>query len=248
MERQAGMRTGEKNLLLKETQIAVQEIATMSGKDLMKARRSGIILALDVTSRSEAVRIALETADFIDAIKVGYPLVLSTGIDVISELGELGKPIIADFKVADVPHVSSEICRIAVEAGAGYVIIQGILGEDVLKACSKEADLFVVADMSHPGALEFIAQHNEEISVLAKRYAKGIVAPATRPQIIKTLRRIVGGLIIISPGVKAQGGKVGSAIAAGADFEIVGRAIYNRADPRLEAERIYNQLKRRRKR
>lgn len=198
--------------------------------------------------RARAVEIVEETADYIDAVKVGYPLILTAGLDIIPELKESGKPIIADFKVADVPHVSSEICRIATEAGADYVIVQGFLGRDVVEACSKAAEIFVVCDMSHPGAQDYISPHNREITRLAKEYAAGIVAPATRPQTIKMVREIVGDLIIISPGVKAQGAEVGSATAAGADFEIVGRAIYNSADPRLEARRIYAQLKDRRKR
>jgi orotidine-5'-phosphate decarboxylase len=185
-----------------------------------------------------------KTSEYLGAIKVGYPLILSTGIDIIASLKEYEKPIIADFKVADVPHVSAEICKTAVEAGADYVIVQGFVGEDVVKACSRVADLIIVCDMSHPGSMEFISQHNREIAELANRYASGIVAPATRPQTIKKLREIVGKLTIISPGVKAQGAEVGSAIAAGADFEIIGRAIYNSQDPHREAMQIYNQLKR----
>jgi orotidine-5'-phosphate decarboxylase len=202
-----------------------------------------VILALDVLERKKALEIVKKTADYIDAVKVGYPLVLSTGIDVIKDLGEFSKPIIADFKVADVPHVSQEICRIAKGAGADYVIVQGIMGPDVVRACSSEADIIIVCDMSHPGALDFISQHNREIARIAKEHATGIVAPATRPQTIKTLREIVGNLTIISPGVKVQGASVGSAIKAGADFEIIGRAIYNSADPHKEAEQIFNQIK-----
>ncbi len=181
--------------------------------------------------------------DYVAAIKVGYPLILSTGLEIIKELKEIGRPVIADLKVADIPFVSARICELARREGADYVIVQGFLGRDVIEACSKVSNLFVVADMSHPGALDFISDHNKEIAKVAKKYAAGIVAPATRPQTIKTLRRIVEDLIIISPGIKAQGADVGSAISAGADFEIVGRAIYNNSRPGLEAEKIYHHLK-----
>jgi orotidine-5'-phosphate decarboxylase len=201
-------------------------------------------LALDVNGSENAIEVARKTANYIDAIKVGYPLVLSAGLEIIADLKKIGLPIIADFKVADVPHVSAEICRLATKAGADFVIVQGVMGRDVVEACSKIARLFVVSDMSHPGALDFISGHNQEIASLAKRFAEGIVAPATRPQTIKTLRSIVGDLIIISPGVKAQGAKVGSAISAGADFEIIGRAIYNSKDQTLAAEQIKNQIER----
>ncbi len=203
-----------------------------------------MILALDVNGTERAVEVASETAEYIDVIKVGYPLILSAGLGVIAELKRFSLPIIADFKVADVPHVSTEICRLATDAGADFVIVQGVMGRDVVEACSKVASLFVVSDMSHPGALDYITTHNTEIAGHAARFAEGIVAPATRPQTIKTLRGIIGDLIVISPGVKAQGAEVGSAISAGADFEIIGRAIYNSPDPGRAAEEIKNQIKR----
>jgi len=38
----------------------------------------GIILALDVGSKIEAVEVLEEVKDHIDAVKVGYPLILNT--------------------------------------------------------------------------------------------------------------------------------------------------------------------------
>ncbi|RMF91159.1 MAG: orotidine-5'-phosphate decarboxylase [Methanobacteriota archaeon] len=211
--------------------------------DLLDVRRSGVILALDVTDRERGLEIAEAASPHIDAVKTGYPLILSAGLDVLSELKRLGKPVIADLKVADVPHVSAGICRLAVEAGADYVIVQGFLGRDVVEACSEVARVFVVADMSHPGAEDYLSGHSREIAEHARGFAAGIVAPATRPQTIKTLRPIVGDLPIISPGVKAQGAAVGSALSAGADFEIVGRAIYNAPEPDKAAEEIAARIK-----
>ena len=54
----------------------------------------------------------------------------------------------------------------------------------------------------------------------------GVVAPATRPGRVKVIWDIVGELIIISPGVGAQGGSAGDTIRAGADYVIVGSSIY----------------------
>lgn len=191
----------------------------------------GIILALDVDTREKALEICTEVADFVDAVKVGYPLVLKTDLSIVGELKQFQKPIIADFKVADIPFVSQRICEAAVEAGADFVIVHGFVGEDVVKACSNAAKVFVVAEMSHPGAEDFMPKDALSIVKIAKKYAEGIVAPATRPERIKELRNAVGDLTIISPGVKAQGASVGDAIRAGADFEIIGRGIYEAAEP-----------------
>jgi orotidine-5'-phosphate decarboxylase len=198
-------------------------------------QENGIILALDVDTREKALAVCGEAADFVDAIKVGYPLVLKTDLSIVGELKQFQKPIITDFKVADIPIVSQRICEAAVDAGADYVIVHGFVGEDVVKACSKAAKIFVVAEMSHPGAVDFMAKDAESIAEIARKYAVGIVAPATRPERIKELREVVGDLTIISPGVKAQGASVGDAIRAGADFEIIGRGIYEAGEPRKAA-------------
>jgi len=208
----------------------------------MKGR--GLILALDVRNKERALEIAGATSEHLEAIKVGYPLVLSTGLEVIRGLKELGKPVIADFKVADVPHTSRAICSQARKAGADSVIVQGFVGEDVVEACSREVEVLVVAEMSHPGARSFIQPVSVRIAEMAREHARGIVAPATRPERVRKLREIVGpGMTIISPGVKAQGARVGEAMRAGADFEIVGRAIYESSNPGEEAGRIARALK-----
>lgn len=206
-------------------------------------KNNHIILALDVEDSKRVLQICEEVVEYIDAIKVGYPLVLNTGLSVIKKLKNFDKPIIADFKVADIPEISRKICEIATKSGADYVIVHGFVGEDVVKACSEAAKIFVVAEMSHPGAKDFMSSEAEKIAKIAKKYAYGIVAPATRPEIIRQLRKIVGDIVIITPGIKAQGAAVGDAIKAGADFEIIGRGIYASQDPKKAAQEFANILK-----
>lgn len=207
-------------------------------------RENGVILALDVGSKDEALRILDQVNPFIDAIKVGYPLTLSTSMGFIKELKKYNKPIIADFKVADIPNTSRLICELAKDNGADFIIVQGFVGEDVVLECSRIIKTFVVTEMSHPGALDFLQKDAEKIALIAKKYAYGIVAPATRPERVSKLRKIVGSLVIISPGVKAQGAGPGDAIKAGATFEIVGRGIYQSENPREIAEEISINVKR----
>ncbi|MCZ7372241.1 MAG: orotidine 5'-phosphate decarboxylase, partial [Candidatus Methanoperedens sp.] len=104
-------------------------------------------------------------------------------------------------------------------------------------------DIFVVTEMSHPGAVDFMQPEALSLAGLAVECkASGVVAPATRPERVKEIRRIVGGLTIISPGVGAQGGSAADAIMAGADYVIVGRSIYTSRNPEIEAERIVREI------
>ncbi|WP_462272427.1 orotidine-5'-phosphate decarboxylase [Methanohalophilus sp.] len=204
-------------------------------------RNTGLIVAMDVTRMDCAVEIAGEVAECVDAIKVGYPLVLSEGLSVLSRLADYA-PVIADFKVADIPNTDELICEQVFKAGASGVIVHGFTGEDSLKACigvarRYDGDIYVVSEMSHPGGARYFQPIADEIASMAYEFgATGIVAPATRPERVKHLRSIIGdGLSIISPGVGAQGGKASDVIAAGANWIIVGRSIYNSENPKETA-------------
>ena len=103
---------------------------------------------------------------------------------------------------------------------------------------SGDAEIYAVTEMSHPGALCFTAKHAEEMARMGVECgADGFIAPATRPDRIRAIRAVAGpDRKILSPGVGAQGGKASDAIAAGADYAIVGRSIYGAEDPRGAAQ------------
>ncbi len=201
-----------------------------------------LILALDATEKKQALKIAKSAAPHLDAIKLGYPLILSCGLEIAEEFGKLDLPLIADFKVADIPNTNRLIAEQVFDAGFASIICHGFVGEDSVRACVDVAAdyggaCFVVAEMSHPGATAFFhGGAAEKIAALAVECgADGIIAPATRPERTKALRKIVGKRKILSPGVGAQGGDA-AAIAKIVDGIIVGRAIYESDDPAAAAE------------
>ncbi|MDD1683078.1 MAG: orotidine-5'-phosphate decarboxylase [Methanoregula sp.] len=201
-----------------------------------------LILALDVAERKQALKIAKTCSPSIDAIKLGYPLILSCGLAFAEELGDLDLPLIADFKVADIPNTNRLIAEQVFDAGFDSIICHGFTGKDAVQACVEVAAdyggaCFVVAEMSHPGATAFFhGGAAEKIATLAMECgADGIIAPATRPERVKVLRKIVGNRKILSPGIGAQGGDA-AAVAKIVDGIIVGRAIYEAEDPSAAAE------------
>ncbi|MGP8321348.1 MAG: orotidine-5'-phosphate decarboxylase [Methanosarcinaceae archaeon] len=202
-------------------------------------KNTRLILALDVTDKESALRIARDVHKYVDAIKIGYPLVLETGLGIVNELSKYA-PVIADFKVADIPNTDRLICEHAFKAGSDAVIVHGFTGQDSLNACVETAcgsdsgkDIYVVAEMSHPGGVEFFRPVAGSIAKMAlDAGASGVVAPATRPERIREIRSIIGSeLSIISPGVGVQGGSAADVINAGADWVIVGRSIYQADSP-----------------
>ena len=206
-------------------------------------QKTSLILALDVLSRDKALELAELLIDCFDAIKIGYPLILDAGIGIVEEISS-STPVIADLKIADIPNTNRLICEAVLGAGAAAIIAQAFPGKDSLAACadcarSFGADLYAVTEMSHPGAEEFMAPLAERMARMAvEAGASGVVAPATRPERIKLIRSIVRDKIIISPGVGAQGGSAQQALEAGADYLIVGRSVYEAADPRARAKEL----------
>ncbi len=200
---------------------------------------SRLVLALDETDGKKALAVAESVGDIVDAIKINWPLVLSEGPQMITKLSEM-TDVICDFKVADIPNTVKLIVENAVSRGASAVIVHAFTGDDSLKAAVEaagEAEIYAVTEMSHPGGKMFTAKHAEEMARLGVECGvKGFIAPATRPERIADIRKIIGDLKILSPGVGAQGGKASDAINAGATYAIVGRAIYGSEDPRKAAE------------
>lgn len=206
-----------------------------------------IVLALDDLDGDAAVEVAGRLSHGLDAVKVGYPLVLTEGLGVVSRLSEI-VPVICDFKVADIPAVSAMIVERAVGAGASGVIVHGFVGHDTVRSASEAAagrDVFVVTEMSHPGAMDFIQARAEDMAAMARDSgATGIIAPATRPDRVTALRQVIGPkLQILSPGVGTQGGSAGATVRAGADAVIVGRSLYRADDPEGVMEALQADLR-----
>ncbi len=209
----------------------------------------GIVVALDVRNIDTAIKIAkeIEKAEGNYALKIGRPLEMQGGKKVISKIRDVTSiPLIYDGKIADIPFISSEIAEIAYEAGADAVIMHSFVGSDVIKEIINlnMGDVITVVEMTHPGAVEYYQPYSEKMAKDAlKLGVNGIVLPATRPERVKKLSELISDSIyIISPGIKAQGAKPGDAIVNGADYEVVGRAIYESAEPRKTAEALYQEI------
>lgn len=209
-------------------------------------KQTRMVLALDETDGRKALEIVGQVAEYIDAVKINWPLVLSAGPEMITELSKI-TDVICDFKVADIPNTVSLIVSNAVKRGASAVIVHAFTGDDSLKAAVEaagDAEIYAVTEMSHPGGKMFTAKHAEEMARLGVECgAAGFIAPATRPERIAAIRAIIGDRKILSPGVGAQGGSASSAIKAGADYVIVGRAIYKAEDPKAVAKAIADEIR-----
>jgi orotidine-5'-phosphate decarboxylase len=213
-----------------------------------------LIVALDVGSAEEAVRLAKRLEPHVGAFKVGIGLLYGAGPGVAAALVDIGKPVFADAKLHDIPsqveaaarqlgrigvrwvtaHVSGgeAMLRAAVEgladASHGYA---GVLGVTVLTSLDT-ADLNAIGINTTPGKLV-----SKMARVAAGAGCQGVVCS---PHELAVVTAVAPDLTKVTPGVRPGGAPAedqqrvmtpADAISRGADWLVVGRPITAAADP-----------------
>lgn len=212
--------------------------------------KNQIILALDVEEKNKAYEILDQTTEYLDTIKIGYPITLALGPSIITSIKEeYDVKIIADFKVADIDATNEKIVKNTLNYGADAIIVHGFTGEDSVLACKTMAEkldkeIFLLTEMSHPGADKFLKPVSLDIAQMGVDLGiKNYVAPATKIDRLKKIREVVGkDSFIISPGVGFQGGNAKDTLQY-SNAAIVGRSIYNASNPKKALEEIIESIK-----
>ncbi len=204
---------------------------------------SRMIFNLDV---EKGIAILDEIYPYIAACKINRTLTDIIGMNEIKRIIEQYPDMvfIADFKIADIPHTNEVLSKNARHVGFDAITVQAFVGSDAVMAVQKNLDVILVVAMSHEGAKEFISKNTKKFCELTLNLnIDAVVAPATRTEEIKTVKKILKAqAIILSPGVGIQGGNFGDAIKNGADFEMLGRTIYDAKNPAEIAKEIYEKL------
>ena len=211
-----------------------------------KLEGKGIIFSPDLIDIEKAFEIINDCRDYFSALKIGNITMLKYGIGILKKFkAEFGLPIICDFKIMDIPDIATEIIRLGADNCMDGAMIWGLAGEETIHRCIYEFPnimFFILTDFTH--ACHILENETvKRLAHIAADYgAYGIQAPATKLDELSELREIVADKLIISCGVGYQGTPYGSAVKAGADFEIIGRAIYNSENPLNEAKRAHEAI------
>ena len=212
--------------------------------------KNNIILAMDLLTIDGALEVGHSVIKYLDTIKIGYPLVLSEGLNAVTVVKDaFNCKVIADFKVADIPETNKKIADLTFKAGADAIIVHGFVGPDSVKACINSADefgreIFLLTEMSHPGASRYLQKVSEDIAHMGMEMGlENYVAPSTKLDRLEKIRDVVGKeSFIISPGVGVQGGDPKKTLEF-ADALIVGRSIYSSEYPEKVVKSIVDDIK-----
>ena len=211
--------------------------------------KNNIILAMDLMDLKEAERVCESINEYIDTIKIGYPLTLAEGLSTIGFFKDnFDYKVICDYKVADIPATNEKIANQTFDAGADAIICHGFVGSDSVDACKTSAEdhggeIFLLTEMSHPGAIKFLQPNADEIARMGVEMGiTNYVAPSTRPERLSEIRDIVGkDAFMISPGVGTQGGDPRETLKY-SNALIIGRSIYNAEDPEKATKDIIDSI------
>jgi len=224
------------------------------------APRDRLIVALDVSTLGEAERIIDQLGDAVSFYKIGYQLVLEGGLPLASALVAAGKRVFLDLKLHDIGNTVARGVDGAARLGATFLTVHAYPQTMRAAVEARGATLKILAvtvltsyndaDLAEAGYGVGVAQLAADRATRAKTI--GVDGLVCSPQEAAALRAIVGDdLILVTPGIRPAGAARGdqkriatpaAAIAAGADFLVVGRPIVEAQDPRAAAEAIIEEI------
>lgn len=232
--------------------------------------RNPIIVALDVPTTDRAIELAQQVAPAVGAFKIGSELFTSGGPEIVRRLRGTGAAVFLDLKFHDIPNTVakavSAACRLDIQmltlhTSGGTAMMRA--AEEAAQAASAAAGtppplvlgVTVLTSMDASSLAELGLDQNvgRQVERLARlAVAAGLRGLVCSPLEIATLRSFLPEHVqLVTPGIRSGKEKTDDqkrtlsareAIAAGADWLVIGRPIYAAPNPRVAAEEILASL------
>jgi orotidine-5'-phosphate decarboxylase len=220
-----------------------------------------LIVALDVPTVEQAYVIVQKIGSAASFYKIGLQLQFAGGIELAKRLISERKKVFLDSKILDIDQtVTNAVANIA-KLGVSFLTVHGNgptiraaiegRGNRDLKILSVTAlttlDAHDMADLGLSCSVEELVMMRAQKALSAG--CDGVIASG---QEARKIRAMAGNrLLILTPGVRSDGipkddqkrvATPREAIAAGADYLVVGREILRSADPAAAAQAILRQI------
>ena len=222
------------------------------------------IIALDVSSADDALRLVDDLGQSCRFYKVGNELFTASGPDVVRRLRDRQADVFLDLKFHDIPNTVAGGVRNAVQAGARLVTVHATGGEAMIKAAVDAAGgecgvLAVTILTSLSGEVVAAAWGRDHVNVAdevlrlahvaARCGAHGVVCSGIEAPLVRA--EFGDRLAVLVPGVRAAGGAVQDqarvvtprqAAEGGARYVVVGRMVTNATDRRAAMRAVLVEL------
>jgi len=228
------------------------------------APRDRLIVALDLPSVAAAEAMVARLGDAVSFYKIGYQLAFAGGLSFAEGLARSGRQVFLDLKLHDIGNTVAKGVDSVARLGATFLTVhaypqtmkaaveaRGQSGSSTLRILAVTVlTSYDDADLAAAGYDFTVAELVAERAAQARDIGvDGLVCSAEEAA---TLRPLVGpGMALVTPGIRPAGAESGdqkrimtpaAAIAAGADYLVVGRPVVAAADPKAAAQAIVAEI------
>ena len=225
------------------------------------APKDRLIVALDLPGVEPAEAMIERLGDSVTFYKIGYQLSYAGGLPLVQKLTAAGKKVFIDLKLHDIGNTVARGVESLSSLGATFLTVhaypqtmqaaveaRGNSGPKILAVTVLTS--YNEADVEEAGYRLTIA----DLVATRARQAKalGVDGIVCSPEEVAALRAIVGeAMSLVTPGIRPAGSASGDqkrimtparAIAAGADYLVVGRPVVEAADPKAAADLIQAEI------
>lgn len=223
-----------------------------------------LIVAMDVPNAIAGLELAQKLGDSVSFYKIGLGMLTGGGLGLANELkDEQGKKIFLDMKLFDIGATIEAAVRGIARFDLDFLTVHGdphVVSAAKQGASGRDLKILAVtiltsldrADLDgaliRPGAIADLVVERAGRAFLAG--ADGVIASPQEAALIRALPEAEGKLIV-TPGVRPAGAALGdqkrvetpaAALMAGADHLVVGRPIWQAADPAAAAQAILREI------
>ncbi|VIO64968.1 Orotidine 5'-phosphate decarboxylase [Bradyrhizobium ivorense] len=225
------------------------------------APRDRLIVALDLPSVAAAEAMIDRLGDSVSFYKIGYQLGYAGGLPLARELAGRGKKVFLDLKLHDIGNTVARGVESVAALGATFLTVhaypQTMKAAVEARAGASLKILAVTVLTSYDDNDLQAAGYGLKVSDLVEARARqaqaiGVDGIVSSPEEAAAIRKIVGHeMNLVTPGIRPAGSATGDqkrimtparAIAAGADYLVVGRPVVEADDPKAAAEAIHAEV------
>jgi orotidine-5'-phosphate decarboxylase len=241
-----------------------ESVAPSRHKDRNGEARERLIVALDFPDGASALAFVERLDGACRWFKVGLELFLAAGGSIVETLRGKGYSVFLDLKFHDIPNTVASAVRSVGPLGAELLTIHASGGPAMLAAAAEAAaklpdppQLLAVTvltsiDQAHLAASGVARTPAQQALLLAQMaFAQGIGGFVCSPEEASGLRSTLPGAVLVTPGIRPAGSASGdqkrvatpaAALAAGANYLVVGRPITQASDPSQAARAILDEM------
>jgi orotidine-5'-phosphate decarboxylase len=230
------------------------------------APKDRIYVALDTPDVGTAISMAQQLAGYVGGVKLGKEFFVANGPDAVRAVGGLGMPVFLDLKFHDIPNTVAGAVRSALPSSPAILNVHAMGGSAMMRA-AKEAlyagdgpapMLIAVTVLTSLGdddlaELGISVNAEEQVVRLAKlTQSCGLDGVVCSPREICPIRAACGDdFKLVVPGIRPTWSAAGDqkrittpsdALAAGADYLVIGRPITSADDPVKAAQMIADEI------